>query len=276
MNAHVKAATRARLLGNLVHGRAAQHPRRRALEAAARHLHDLSAALLDSADQPTGRLPEGAEGPYWAAHRELRSGDTGIPAQLLWYVSVPVYGERPELDDLDLIHPALCFREREIRARQMYVLELGHLNSSDDQVVLAALGSLLDVHREWDELKEDAADEIRRDRTRPTVYRTADGKRSAEHLRGRLAVFEGQTVIAELDVPDYVPAGEVWQLINDAPAAAPSVPAATDGPLRELAANRPSDKGLYVIADLDLIDRPDRAEEPDRIRELINRVPAAA
>ncbi|MCX5326321.1 hypothetical protein [Streptomyces sp. NBC_00120] len=270
MNAHVKAATRARLLGNLVRGRAARHPKGRAIEAAASHLHDVAAALLDSADELTGHMPEDAETALWAAFRELKSGDTGIPTALLWYVTAPVNGYGSGLPELDLIHPALRFRERELRARHLYVIEMGHLNSPDDEVAMAALGSLLDVHREWDELTDDAADELRRDRSRPTTYRTADGRRSAEHLRGRLTIFEGPRVIAEPDVPDWAAPGEVWQLIKDAPAL--EVPA--DEPRHDQsrpASPRPAD-GRRVIADTAV---PDPAE-PGKVLQLFSGTPAAA
>ncbi|MFD8774514.1 hypothetical protein [Streptomyces sp. NPDC059916] len=275
MNAHVKAATRARLLGNLVRGRAARHPKGRAIEAAASHLHDVAAALLDSADELTGQMPEDAETALWAAFRELKSGDTGIPTALLWYVTAPVNGYGSGLPELDLIHPTLRFRERELRARHLYVIEMGHLNSPDDEVAMAALGSLLDVHREWDELTDDAADELRRDRSRPVTYRTADGRRSAEHLRGRLTVFEGPSIIAELDLPDWATPGEVWQLIKDAPGL--EVPA--DEPRHDQsrpasprpASPRPAD-GLSAIADTAV---PDPAE-PGKVLQLFRGAPAAA
>ncbi|WP_019548594.1 hypothetical protein [Streptomyces sulphureus] len=219
MNAHAKAATRARLLGKLIRGRATGHPRRRALLTAARHLHDTSGALLDHAD--TDGLPDDADTSIWAAHRALINRATGLAPALLQYVTAPVTGHAPTLPELDLIHPTFRYRARDLRARHLYVIEMGHLDSHDEDVALAAYSALADLHREWDQLTDDARDELRVDRTRPVVYRTADGRRSAEHLRGHLTVLDGTSVIASLDVPDHTAPGEVWQLINQAaPAAA--------------------------------------------------------
>ncbi|NGO67867.1 hypothetical protein [Streptomyces boncukensis] len=216
MNGHTKAATRARLLGKLVRGRANGHPRRRALLAAARHLHDTAANFLDAAD--TEKMPETADASIRAAYRALMRPGTGVPLALLHYVSDPVTGYRTELPELDLIHPTFRYRARELRARHLYVIEMGHLDSHDEDVVLAALGALCDLHREWDQLTEDARDELRRDRTRPVVYRAHDGQRSAEHLRGHLTVLDGVRVIASLDVPEHTAPGDIWQLINQAAA----------------------------------------------------------
>ncbi|MEV6565898.1 hypothetical protein [Streptomyces kronopolitis] len=218
MNAHTKAATRARLLGKLVRGRAAGHPRHRALLDAARHLHDASAALLDHAD--TDGLPDAANAAIWAAYRAFTSGDTGLEPALLWYVTAPVTGHAPELIEPDLIHPTFRYRARDLRARHLYVIEMGHLDSHDEDVALAAFSALLDLHREWGQLLDDARDELSVDRARPVVYRTRDGSRSAEHLRGHLTVFDGTRVIASLDVPDHTAPGEVWQLITQAGTAA--------------------------------------------------------
>lgn len=218
MNAHTKAATRARLLGKLARSHAHGHPRHRALLAAARHLHDASAALLGHAD--TDGLPEAADTAIWSAYRAFMNGDTGLAPALLGYVTAPVTGDAPELPELDLIHPEFRYRARDLRARHLYVIEMGHLDSHDEDVVLAAFSALLDLHREWDQLTDDARDELRRDRTRPVVYRTHDGQRSAEHLHGHLTVFDGTRVIASLDVPDHAAPGEVWQLINEADVAA--------------------------------------------------------
>lgn len=216
MNGHTKAATRARLLAKLIRGRADSHPRRRALLAAVRHLHDATADLLDAAD--TEGMPEAGDASISAACRALMTTGTDLPPVLLRYVTDPVTGSCPGLPELDLVHPTFRYRARDLRARHLYVIEMGHLDSQDEDVVLAALGALLDLHREWDRLTEDARDELRRDRTRPVVYRTHDGRRSAEHLRGHLTVFDGTRVIASLDVPEHTAPGDVWQLINQAAA----------------------------------------------------------
>lgn len=216
MNRHTKAATRACLLGKLVRGRADGHPRRRALLAAAGHLHDTAANFLDAAD--TEEMPEAADASIRAAYRALMTTGTGVPLALLHYVTDPVTGYRTELPELDLIHPTFRYRARELRAHHLYVIEMGHLDSHDEDVALAALAALCDLHREWDQLTEDARDELRRDRTRPVVYRAHDGKRSAEHLRGHLTVFDGTRVVSSLDVPERTAPGDIWQLINQAAA----------------------------------------------------------
>lgn len=216
MNAHVKAATRARLLGKLIRGQAKGHPRRRALLAAARHLRSASAALLDHAD--TDGLPAAADDAINAAYRAVRDSGADLPPALLRYVTAPVAGRAPELPELDLIHPGFRYRARDLRARHLYVIEMGHLDSHDEDVALAALGALADLHREWDQLTDDAHDELSRDRARPVVYRTHDGRRSAEHLHGHLTVFDGTRVIATFDVPDHTDPGEVWRLITTAAA----------------------------------------------------------
>lgn len=218
MNGHTKAATRARLLAKLIRGRADGHPRRRrALLTAARHLHDVTANLLD-ADTDTDGIPQDADASISAAYRALTTTGTDVPLTLLHYVTDPVTGARTELPELDLIHPEFRYRARELRARHLYVIEMGHLDSRDEDVVLAALGALCDLHREWDQLTEDARDELRRDRTRPVIYRTQDGLRTAEHLRGHLTVRDGTRVIASLDVPEHTAPGDIWQLINQAAA----------------------------------------------------------
>lgn len=148
MNAHVKAGNRARLLGNLVGGRAMLHPQRRAFEAAARHLHDASAALLDSADGPTGHLGDDTEDALTAARRCLAATD--VPAILLAYVTAPVTGELPTLPALDLPHSTTRAHANELRAWRLGALD--RINDCNDEMAMAALDALIDVHRGWTDL----------------------------------------------------------------------------------------------------------------------------
>ncbi|MFE0765400.1 hypothetical protein [Streptomyces smyrnaeus] len=148
MNAFVKAATRARLLGKLVRGHAAEHPQRRALLAAARHLHDASAALLATADGPAGHLGDDTKAALTAARRCLAAVD--VPTILLAYVTAPVTGELPTLPALDLPHSTTRAHANELRA--WHLSALNHINDRDDEMAMAALDALIDVHRGWTDL----------------------------------------------------------------------------------------------------------------------------
>ncbi|QKW06970.1 hypothetical protein HUT18_11740 [Streptomyces sp. NA04227] len=148
MNAHAKAATRARLLGNLVRGRAMIHPQRRAYEAAARHLHDASAALLDSTDDLTGQLDDATKAALKAARRCLAATD--VPTILLPYVTAPVTGELPTLPALDLPHSTTRAHANSLRAWRLGALD--RINDCNDEMAMAALDALIDVHRGWADL----------------------------------------------------------------------------------------------------------------------------
>lgn len=216
MNTYVKAATRARLLGNLIRGRASGHPRRRALLAMSRYLHAASTALLDHADEPGPHVPEEAEEALWAARRAAITANAGILPMVVDHVTEPVTGDRVTLTRLDPAHFPHVEAERALAAHLLDLREHGHLDSPDEQIAYAAFTAMLDLHAEYGQLAEDVAEYGRWDRSRPASYRTADGRRTAQHSPGHLAVFEGSQKVADLDVPEDITPRQVWQLIADA------------------------------------------------------------
>jgi hypothetical protein len=117
-------------------------------------------------------------------------------------------------------NPLHVRRERILRARLLAVTEAGHLDSSDEEVVRAALIALVDVHADHAELAAEVELHGRVDAL-PTVYRPHRGARTALHLPGRLAVFDGGQVLAELPVPYGITPGEIWRLIGTVERPAP-------------------------------------------------------
>ncbi|MFI9026344.1 hypothetical protein [Streptomyces sp. NPDC053560] len=213
MNSYVKAATRARLLGNIVRGRAADHPRRRAVLAVARHLHDASLAFLDEADKPAAHVPEAAGAALLAARDAARAAGTGVSPVVVDHVAEIVTGERVRHYDLHPLHFEHLDAERTIRARLLAVHESGHLDSRDEDVALAALSSLVDLHADHDELAATVRTYGRWNRDLPVTYRTADGRRTAELRSGHLTVHEGSRLLAEIDVPEEMTPAGAWDLI---------------------------------------------------------------
>lgn len=216
MNAHAKAAHRARLLAGIACGRAEDHPEAHALHLTTRALRQAAAVLLGNAgdDDIAARA-------LAVLHRARAIAPTDFPFEVIGYVSAPLVGRLPGLHDLVPANPAHAKQERELRARLDNITAAGLLDSSDDQEVTAALGALLDVHAEHSRLAEEVAAHGRAD-AHPTVYRPHTGTRTAQHLPGRLTVFDDGRVLTKLAVPYGITPSEIWQLIRTAqPTTAP-------------------------------------------------------
>lgn len=211
MNQHVKAATRAQLLAGFVQGRAETHPEAKALRVIARNLTQAAKGLREAAD--SDRMPDAAEKALWRARMAAARAETGIPTAVFDYVTAPVIGYAPELPDLLPANPEHVSRENELRAR---LLDLtGHFDCRDEDVANAVLVALIRLHSDYERLAAEVAVHGRADQP-PTTYRPHSGRRTAAHLPGRLTVFEGCLILAELEVPFDITPGEIWQLIQTA------------------------------------------------------------
>ncbi|MFE4796202.1 hypothetical protein ACFRFL_14060 [Streptomyces sp. NPDC056708] len=209
MNNAVKAATRARLLASIVRGRASRHPEGKALRTIARHLDRASKALLEAAH--TNGLPDAADDAIWAARLAAANVETGVSTAVFEHITAPVTGYFPELRDLLPANPEHARRANELRADFLDLVR--HLDCRDEDVTRAVLHGLIRVHNAY-ELLADEVEEHGRADARPTTFRPHTGTRSAEHLPGRLTVFDGGRIVAELTVPFDVTSGEIWQLIQ--------------------------------------------------------------
>ncbi|GGZ23546.1 hypothetical protein GCM10010387_15930 [Streptomyces inusitatus] len=210
MNARSKAAHRALLLAGITLGRADGHPESRALRLTARAL-DQAASVLNgrTGDQDiTGRARA-------ILHQARTAAPIEFPCEVIGYVSAPLVGHLPGVGDLMPANPLHAVRERELRARLLAILSSGLLDSSDGQEVTAALVALLDLHTDHHHLAGEVADHGRAD-AHPTVYRPSTGTRTAQHLPGRLTVFDGGLILVELPVPFGITPGEIWQTIRTA------------------------------------------------------------
>ncbi|MFJ7592510.1 hypothetical protein ACIQZO_35095 [Streptomyces sp. NPDC097617] len=219
MNQQTSTAQRARLLAGIIRGRAVGHPDAKALRLIARQLGQASAVLrgLDGDHDIADR----AEAILWRARM---AAPESFPPVVIGYVSAPLAGYLPGLDDLMPANPEHVRSEHTLRARLLDVLGTGLLGSSDDQEATAALVGLLDVHTAHAALAAEVEIHGRAD-AYPTVYRPHTGSRAAQHLPGRLTVFDGGQVLAELNVPYGITPGEVWQLIRDIEPARPLIAA---------------------------------------------------
>lgn len=209
MNQHTSTAQRARLLAQIIRGHADGHPDAKALRLVARQLGQASAVL-----RGLGGSHDIAARAEAILYRARMFAPESFPPEVIGYVSAPLTGDLADLNDLMPANPVHAHRERALRARRLGVLVTGLLNSSDDQEVTAALVGLLDVHTAHAALAAEVEIHGRAD-AQPTTYRPHIGTRSAQHLPGRLTVFDGGQVLAELAVPYGVTPGEVWQLIRD-------------------------------------------------------------
>ncbi|MGC4947746.1 hypothetical protein ACLQ2N_16315 [Streptomyces sp. DT224] len=218
MNQLAATAQRARLLARIIRGHAQGHPDAKALRLIARQLGQASAVL-----RGLGGSHDIAARAEAILYRARLLAPEGFPPEVVGYVSAPLTGYLADLTDLMPANPAHARRERALRARRLGVLVSGLLNSSDDQEVAAALDGLLDVHTEHAALAAEVEIHGRAD-AHPTTYRPHIGTRSAQHLPGRLTVFDGGQVLAELLVPYGITPGEIWQLVR------------TTDPARQLAA----------------------------------------
>lgn len=210
MNQHVKAATRARLLAGIVRHRAEGHPHGDQLRLTARQLGQAAAVLLG-----LGGGHDITERAERILSNARRLAPEGFPTDVLGYVSAPLTGYNPGMHDLMPADPQHARRERILRARLLAVTEAGHLDSTDEDVARAALIALLDIHAEHAVLAADVKLHGRID-AQPTVYRPTFGPRTAQHLPGRLTVFDGGQLLAELAVPFGITPGEIWRLIDTA------------------------------------------------------------
>ncbi|GAA2948537.1 hypothetical protein ACFPN0_15055 [Kitasatospora cinereorecta] len=209
MNQHQITAQRARLLAGIIRGHVDGHPQAKALRFVARQLGQAGAVLRGLGGDHD--IAARAEAILWRARM---AAPEGFPAEVIGYVSAPLAGYLPGLDDLMPANPLHVRRERALHARLLGVIGSGLLASSDDQEVTAALVGLLDVHTAHAALAAEVEIHGRAD-AHPTVYRPHIGTRTAQHLPGRLTVFDGGQVLAELTVPYGITPGEVWQVIRD-------------------------------------------------------------
>ncbi|MCX4550565.1 MULTISPECIES: hypothetical protein [unclassified Streptomyces] len=211
MNQHAKAATRARLLADLIRGRADQHPEGGELRSIVQNLRRAAGAFR--AAGPTSGVPNLAAACLTRARMTAARTDTGIAITVFDYVTAPVTGWTPYLPDLLPADPKHVRQENELHARNFELS--GHLDSREEDVLTAALVALVDLHGEYERLAAEVALHGRAD-TPPTTFRPHTGSRTAAHLPGHLTVFDGGLILAELEVPYDITPGEIWQLIRTA------------------------------------------------------------
>jgi hypothetical protein len=138
-----------------------------------------------------------------------------FPEIMLDYVTGPVIGHSPKPCPVNALSAELAEQERNLRECIASVVDfLGDWDG--EHLVRAALCNLLDLHGQHERLADEIAEDNLRARRPPSTYRTADGKRSAEHAISGLTIFEGTRILTVLQVAEDITPGEVWKLIASA------------------------------------------------------------
>ncbi|MFE3033041.1 hypothetical protein ACFXKY_15525 [Streptomyces canus] len=151
MSAYVATARRLNHLAAVVRGRA-YHPQRSMVELLAGAIEDAAIAIRSFPVDEPGQLPQGAVDALGEAAELLATHDFMIPAAILGYATAPVTGKLPEMEPLNAVGVQLARRDADLRARRFAIVEHGHLNARDDEVLTAALTGLLSLHREHQRL----------------------------------------------------------------------------------------------------------------------------
>lgn len=146
MSAYLATARRLMHLAKAVRGRAC-HPKRYLIETLAGALEDAAIAIQSTPVDEPGQLPQPAADALREATDLLTRYDLMIPAVIVGYAIQPVTGTMPRLAPLNPVSPPLARLDADLRAHHMALIELGHLNSRDDDVLDAALTALIVLHR---------------------------------------------------------------------------------------------------------------------------------
>ncbi|WP_330435828.1 hypothetical protein OIC43_37100 [Streptomyces sp. NBC_00825] len=162
MSPYVITVRRLMHLASIVRDQA-QHPQRFMTETLAGVIEDAAMAVQTVVVDEPEQLPQVALDMLQEAVDLLTDHDFRIPATIIGYTVAPVTGALPQMDQLDAVSMQLARQDADLRARRATVIEHGHLNSRDDEVLTAALTGLLVLHRSHERL----AASIRVDNDRP-------------------------------------------------------------------------------------------------------------
>ncbi|MFB0617263.1 hypothetical protein [Streptomyces sp. AGS-58] len=148
MSAYQHTARRLTHLAALVRTRA-YHPQRYMVETLASAI-DFTADIIRDHPLASPETPEVSPAAE-AALREvtdlLAQYDFMIPACIIDYATAPLTGVMPTMQPLQAINERFAQRDADLRARRTAIVEHGHLNSRDDEVLEAALDGLMILHR---------------------------------------------------------------------------------------------------------------------------------
>ncbi|MET7809797.1 hypothetical protein ABZT26_02920 [Streptomyces sp. NPDC005395] len=156
MSRYLATARRLMGLAAVIRGQA-HHPQRSMVEALAGAVEDAAIAIQTHPVDEPGRLPQPTTDALNEAADLLAGHDFRIPAVVLGYATAPVTGDTPRMRPLDTTSTQLARQDADLRARRAAVVEHGHLNSRDEDVLHAAFTALARMHRAHDRLAAIAA-----------------------------------------------------------------------------------------------------------------------
>ncbi|CAM5479810.1 MULTISPECIES: hypothetical protein [Streptomyces] len=151
MSVYLASARRLMALAAVVRGRA-YHPQRYMIETLAGAIEDAAIALQTSPVDEPGQIPQPAADAVREATDLLAQHDFMIPAAVLGYATAPITGVLPTMEPLNAVSVQLARQDIDLRARRLAIIEHGHLNSRDDEVLNAALTGLIALHRKHERL----------------------------------------------------------------------------------------------------------------------------
>jgi hypothetical protein len=151
MHPYLATPRRLMLLARVIQGQA-HHPQRYMVETLAGILEDVAITLRATPIEDSDQLSPMARDMLQEATDLLTEHDFRVPAAIIGYATAPWTGVLPKLDPLGAVSVQLASQDADLRARRLAVIERGHLNSRDDDVLMAALSCLLDLHRKHERL----------------------------------------------------------------------------------------------------------------------------
>ncbi|KUN37721.1 hypothetical protein AQJ30_15670 [Streptomyces longwoodensis] len=168
MSAYLLTTRRLMTLARVVRGRA-YHPHRYLIDALAGAIEDAAIALTAYPVDEPGQLPQEAADALAEATEMLTRDDFMVPVAVLGYATAPVTGALPTMRPLTTSRDQVAAADRDLRARRLALVELGHLSSRDDDVMAAAFTGLIKLHRQHDRLAAAVATDLRRHGSAPTT-----------------------------------------------------------------------------------------------------------
>lgn len=162
LSPYIATARRLTHLANVVRDQA-YHPQRRTIETLAEAIEHAADIIRDYPLQFGREIPVAATFPLREATGLLTGHDFKVPAVIIGYATAPLTTTLPTMDELGAVSVHLARQDADLRARRATVIEHGHLNSRDDEVLTAALTGLIVLHRKHERL----AAAIRVDNDRP-------------------------------------------------------------------------------------------------------------
>ncbi|MDQ0961986.1 MULTISPECIES: hypothetical protein [unclassified Streptomyces] len=151
MSAYLASARRLNHLARVVRGQAV-HPQRYMIDMLAGVLEDAAMTVESVPVDELGQFPQVALDMIQETVDLLTEHDFMIPAVIVRYAVAPVTGDLPTMDELGAVSVQLARQDADLRARRFALIEHGHLNSRDDEVLTAALGGLATLHRRHERL----------------------------------------------------------------------------------------------------------------------------